>query len=58
VAAIPTRDLRAAEAYNAFFLVPALAPGFTLSTLFATHPPLEHRLDQLARIGADLGRAG
>jgi heat shock protein HtpX len=58
MAAIPTRDLRSAEAYNAFFLVPALAPGFTLTTLFATHPPLERRLEQLARISADLGRPG
>jgi heat shock protein HtpX len=58
MAAIPTRDLRSAEAYNAFFLVPALAPGFTLTTLFATHPPLERRLEQLSRISADLGRPG
>ena len=55
---IPTRDLRRAEAYNAFFLVPALAPGFTLTSLFATHPPLDQRLDQLGRIGGQLGRPG
>ena len=53
---IPTRDLREAEAYNAFFLVPALAPGFSLSSLFSTHPSLERRLDQLGRIAGDLGR--
>jgi heat shock protein HtpX len=53
---IPSRDLREAEPYNAFFLVPALAPGFSLSSLFATHPPLEKRLDQLGRISAELGR--
>ena len=53
---IPTRDLRAAEPLNAFFLVPALAPGFSFSTLFATHPPLERRLEQLAELEAQLGR--
>ena len=53
---IPSRDLRAAEPYNAFFFAPALAPGFSLSSLFATHPPLERRLEQLAAISAQLGR--
>jgi heat shock protein HtpX len=53
---IPTRDLRAAEPLNAFFFAPALAPGFSFSSLFATHPPLERRLEQLARLEAQLGR--
>ena len=53
---IPSRDLREAEPYNAFFVVPALAPGFSISTLFSTHPPLERRLEQLGRISAQLGR--
>ena len=53
---IPTRDLRAAEPLNAFFFAPALAPGFSFSTLFATHPPLERRLEQLQRLEAQLGR--
>jgi heat shock protein HtpX len=56
MARIPTRDLRAAEPLNAFFLVPALAPGFSFSSLFATHPPLERRLEQLAQLEAQLGR--
>ena len=56
MAAIPTRDLRAAEPLNAFFFTPALAPGFSLSSLFSTHPPLERRLDQLAKLEAGLGR--
>src|SRR5229473_3087932 len=47
---IPTRDLRSAEAFNAFFFAPAFAKGFSLSTLFSTHPPLEKRLEQLARL--------
>ena len=53
---IPTRDLRTAEAFNAFFFTPALARGFSLSSLFSTHPPLQRRLDQLAAISAELGR--
>jgi heat shock protein HtpX len=55
MARIPTRDLRNAEAMNAFFLVPALK-GQALSSLIATHPPLEQRLEQLARVSAELGR--
>jgi heat shock protein HtpX len=53
---IPTRDLRAAEPLNAFFFAPALAPGFSFSSLFATHPPLDRRLEQLAELEAQLGR--
>jgi heat shock protein HtpX len=56
MARIPTRDLRAAEPLNAFFFAPALAPGFSFSSLFATHPPLDRRLEQLARLEAELGR--
>src|SRR5919197_1414394 len=56
MARIPTRDLRAAEPLNAFFFAPALAPGFSFSSLFATHPSLERRLEQLARLEAELGR--
>jgi heat shock protein HtpX len=52
---IPTRDLRQAEAFNAFFFVPAFARGFSLSSLFATHPPLERRLEQLGQLAAQLG---
>lgn len=48
MARVPTRDLREAEPFNAFFFAPALARGFSLSSLFATHPPLEKRLAQLA----------
>ncbi len=53
---IPSRDLREAEPYNAFFFAPAAAPGFTLSSLFSTHPPLQKRLDQLGQISATLSR--
>jgi heat shock protein HtpX len=53
---IPTRDLRAAEAFNAFFFTPALANGFSISSLFSTHPPLEKRLAQLAKLSNELGQ--
>jgi heat shock protein HtpX len=57
MARIPTRDLRKAEPFNAFYFVPALS-GQSLSRLFSSHPPLERRLDQLARVSAQLGQAG
>jgi heat shock protein HtpX len=53
---IPARDLRQVEAFNAFFFTPAIAPGFSLSSLFSTHPSLEKRLDQLGRISTELSR--
>ncbi|MBO0713288.1 MAG: zinc metalloprotease HtpX [Acidimicrobiales bacterium] len=53
---IPTRDLRKAEAFNAFFFTPALSSGTSLASIFATHPSLERRLEQLSRIEAQLGR--
>jgi heat shock protein HtpX len=54
---IPTRDLRAAESFNAFYFTPAIAnKGVSLSTLFSTHPSLDTRLAQLATIEAELGR--
>jgi heat shock protein HtpX len=53
---IPTKDLRQVEPFNAFFFTPAVAPGFSISSLFSTHPPLEKRLDQLARISTQLNR--
>jgi heat shock protein HtpX len=54
---IPTRDLRHAEPFNAFFFAPAKARGFSISTLFSTHPPLEVRLRQLSKISQQLGQA-
>jgi heat shock protein HtpX len=55
MAAIPTRDLRQAEPFNAFFFAPALTKGRSLANLFETHPPLEKRLEQLAKISTQLG---
>ncbi|HTZ43199.1 MAG TPA: zinc metalloprotease HtpX [Jatrophihabitans sp.] len=57
IARIPTRDLRQAEAFNAFFFAPALSSGFSLSSLFATHPPLDRRLAQLSELSRRLGQA-
>jgi heat shock protein HtpX len=56
IARIPTRDLRSAEAFNAFFFTPAIANGFSISSLFSTHPSLEKRLEQLAKISVELGQ--
>lgn len=54
---IPTRDLRASEAFNAFYFTPAIAKsGISISTLFSTHPPLEKRLAQLSKLEAEMGR--
>jgi heat shock protein HtpX len=55
IAVTPKRDLRASQAMNAFFIAPAVS-GLSLRTLTATHPSLEERLDQLARIATELGR--
>ncbi|WP_431043220.1 zinc metalloprotease HtpX [Streptomyces sp. P1-3] len=55
MARIPTRDLRQAEPFNAFYFAPALS-GETAWRLLSSHPTLEQRLDQLGRISAQLGR--
>ena len=56
---IPTQDLRAAEPLNAFYFAPAmkLNGGASLSVLFSTHPSLEKRIEQLAKIQRQLGQA-
>jgi len=58
MAKIPTKDLRAAEPFNAFFFAPAFAKGrgVSISTLFSTHPSLEKRLAELSKISAQLSR--
>ena len=56
IARIPARDLRQAEAFNAFFFAPAISgKGVSLSSLFSTHPPLETRLDRLGVLSRELG---
>jgi heat shock protein HtpX len=58
MARIPTKDLRAAEPFNAFFFAPAFAKGrgVSISTLFSTHPSLDKRLAELSKISAQLSR--
>ncbi len=66
---IPTKDLRAAEPFNAFFFAPALAHqaqdpgrgqggggGFSFGQLFRTHPTLERRLAQLDALERQLNQ--
>lgn len=50
---IPNRDLRDSEAISAFFFAPAINRE-SLTAVMATHPPLEQRLAQLAKVGAEL----
>ena len=61
MAAIPTRDLRQMEPIASFAFVPAFSKGrgsggFGLESLMSTHPPLQKRLEQLAKIATDLGQ--
>jgi heat shock protein HtpX len=55
IAAIPNKDLRSVQSMNAFFIAPAIH-GASLQTLTSTHPSLEQRLEQLAKVAAELGR--
>ncbi len=55
MARIPTKDLREEQPFNAFMFAPAFN-GKSVSALFSTHPSLEQRLEQLAKISADLSR--
>ncbi|MGW2596041.1 zinc metalloprotease HtpX [Streptomyces klenkii] len=55
MARIPTRDLRQAEPFNAFYFAPAFSKE-SFSRLLSSHPTLEQRLEQLGRISAQLGR--
>ena len=60
---IPNDDLRKAETLNAFYFAPAMRlqrgggreAGAGLGAIFSTHPSLEKRLEQLAKIQAQLG---
>jgi heat shock protein HtpX len=50
---IPQQDLRASSELNAFFIFPA-GTGKSISNLFATHPPMEKRLERLMRLESQL----
>jgi heat shock protein HtpX len=59
IARIPTKDLREAAPLNAFYFAPALSAQQMQSKfaeLFSTHPSLEKRQAQLAKISAQLGQ--
>jgi heat shock protein HtpX len=66
VGRIPTKDLRSAQPFNAFFFAPAIGAqdqggqggGFSFGNLFRTHPTLERRLAQLSELERQLGQAG
>lgn len=55
MAAIPQQDLRAHQSMNAFFFAPAIS-GISWKTMTSTHPSLEQRVEQLAKIEAELAR--
>ena len=55
MARIPNNDLRRVEGMNAFFFTPALAKG-SMGALFSTHPSLQRRLDQLARLEREMNQ--
>jgi heat shock protein HtpX len=55
MARIPNQDLRRVENMNAFFFTPALAKG-SVGALFSTHPSLQKRLDQLARLQREMNQ--
>ncbi|MEV7070787.1 zinc metalloprotease HtpX [Streptomyces sp. NPDC091972] len=55
LARIPTKDLRTAQAFNAFYFTPATGREPGIERFFSTHPSLEQRLEQLGRISAELG---
>lgn len=58
VAQIPTQDLRQMEAVSSMAFIPALGSGrgFDLSRIFSSHPPLEKRLENLAKVSGELGQ--
>jgi heat shock protein HtpX len=57
MSSIPTQDLRKAEPLNAFFFAPAVKlNGKSLANVFSTHPSLEKRLEELAKVQRQLGQ--
>jgi len=58
MAQIPTRDIRQMEPVSNLAFAPAVASkkGFTLEGLMSTHPSLEKRLENLAKVANELGQ--
>jgi heat shock protein HtpX len=50
---VPKQDLREAERMNAFFIVPTSVKG-AIQTTFATHPPMEKRIERLQALEREL----
>jgi len=57
MARIPNKDLRDSQAMSAFFFAPAISRE-SIGALFSTHPPLQQRLDNLAKVSAELSEQG
>ncbi|GAA1931637.1 zinc metalloprotease HtpX [Brevibacterium antiquum] len=53
---IPEKDLRASSSANHLALIPAVSGKAALGQLFSTHPSLDKRLEQLARISGQLSQ--
>jgi len=53
IAKIPTRDLRQMETANAFCIVSALR-GESIAGLFASHPPMEKRIERLRMLEQEM----
>ncbi len=54
IAAAPEERRRQVEGASAFYILPVT--GSTLAELFATHPPLEKRIEALERVRMEIGR--
>jgi heat shock protein HtpX len=50
---LPQQDLRVANELSAFFIA---SPKKVVASLFATHPPMEQRIEQLMRLEGELQR--
>ena len=50
---LPQQDLRVASELSAFYIA---SPKQKIAGLFATHPPMEKRIEQLMRLEAELQR--
>jgi heat shock protein HtpX len=53
LASVPADRKKQVESANAFFIIPVR--GSALAELFATHPPLERRIEALERIKGEIG---
>ena len=54
ISAVPPERQQKVESANAFFILPVR--GSALAELFATHPPLERRIEALEQIRVELGQ--